>query len=366
MSLKTLFLLGFIGILLAAIPITVYFLQQQQEVRTKAEKSTTLSLIPAAKTVNAQEKFTLDINMDPGKNVVIGTTLSINYEPSKIATVDAGLVVNLSAFPNMVGDIVYSSGNILVTIQTGLSEPQLVRTPTKVATINFKALAATTNTNVSFGNETAVFATLADPETNVLSTANSAKITINDSTTSGTPTPTASIGTGTPTPTIANQPPACSALNTDRATTGTAPFPVTFTAVGNDSDGTITKATFNFGDGPVQDVTTSGGIGTNSVNVQASHSYQNPGTYSASAILTDNKGAVSILGNCTKTITVTQGTGAPIATPTSQIVQISNPTPTSIIVQPTIPPPGAGEAILGVGIAGVALTIIGAILFLAL
>lgn len=364
MSLKNLFLLGFIGVLLAAIPVTVYYLQQQQETRTKAEQSTTLSLIPAAKTVNAQEKFTLDINMDPGKNVVIGTTLSINYEPSKVATVDAGLVANSSAFPNMVGDIVYSSGNILVTMQTGLAEPQLIRTPTKVATINFKALSETTSTDVSFGNETAVFATLADPETNVLSTKNSAKITINASATSDTPTPT--VPAGTPAPTIANQPPNCLALNADRTTTGTAPFAITFTAVGNDADGTITKATFNFGDGPVQDVTTAGGIGTNSVNVQSAHSYQNPGTYSASVILTDNKGAVSALGNCTKTITVTQGTGAPIATPTAQIVQISNPTPTIVSAQPTIVPPGASESILGAGIAGAALTIIGAILFFAL
>lgn len=366
MSFRTLFILGFIGVLLVAIPVTVYYLQQQQEIRSRAAKATILSLVPVTKTVNTNESFTLDINMDPGSNKVIGATLSITYDPTKLATDGAGLSLNPDVLPNTIGNVVYTSGNILVTAQTGIDIAKIISTQAKIATVAFKALNANPapGTDVTFGTETSVFATTEDPETNVLSTANGAKVIINIGSSAlptPTPTPTQNSPLGT------NQPPVCSALNIDRSPAGAAPFAISFTAIGTDPDGVINKATFNFGDGPVQDITTAGGIGTNSINVQASHSYQNPGTYSASVILTDNRNAVSALGNCTKTITVT-GT-ATVATPTAQIIQISNPTPTpipTIIAQPTTEPPGPGEMVLGVGVAGAALTIIGAIFFFAL
>src|SRR5207249_2993580 len=96
-----------------------------------------------------------------------------------------------------------------------------------------------------------------------------------------TPGPTNGLtGTRSPTGTGGgNQPPVCNNLASDRETTGTALFSITDTANGTDSDGTISKVTFNFGDGQVNDVTQAGSIGSNSVNVQIAHTYNTDGSY---------------------------------------------------------------------------------------
>ncbi|MGH7203888.1 MAG: PKD domain-containing protein, partial [Candidatus Levyibacteriota bacterium] len=147
-------------------------------------------------------------------------------------------------------------------------------------------------------------------------------------------------------------PPLCTSLTVDRATTGTAPFSLTFTANGNaSSSGTVSKVSFNFGDGQVSDVTNSGGIGTSSVNVQASHTYTSAGTYQATALLTDSAGGVSVpSSSCSQTITVTAPSGS-ATTPGG-----SNPTP-------TMPPTGSTAIAIGAGLGALALIIGGGLLF---
>ena len=159
----------------------------------------------------------------------------------------------------------------------------------------------------------------------------------------------------------ANQAPVCNNLAVDRATTGTAPFSITFTASGTDSDGTISKVNFNFGDGGISgDITTSGGVGTNSVNVATSHTYNNAGTYTASAILTDNQDATSSSSatTCQQTIIVQAGNGGTGGTsPTNTIVN-SNSTPT-----PTLAPTGSLATTIGIGVALFTLILGGGLLF---
>lgn len=118
--------------------------------------------------------------------------------------------------------------------------------------------------------------------------------------------------------------------------------------MGSDTDGTIRKVSFNFGDS-IEDLTGGGGIGTSSVSAQMLHAYKTPGIYTAYAILTDNNNNLSTQqDSCTKTITIGGS---------------SQPNPT-IIVQPPLPPTGDGKIIFGLGTLGIVLTIIGgALLF---
>jgi PKD repeat protein len=178
-------------------------------------------------------------------------------------------------------------------------------------------------------------------------------------------TPTTAAASPTPviaTPTIAaaNAAPTCFAFASSVAS-GSAPLAVNFTASGRDTDGTLSKATFNFGDGSQQDVST--GLGTASGSAQTSHTYANGGTFKPTAVFTDNRGALSAL-NCTLTINVSGAfaTIPPTAPPTATIGPIATDIPTNT---PTIAPSGSITNTLGIA-GGILLVIVAGIFLLAL
>ncbi len=401
---KKLFLIGFIFVLLVGIPITIYFLQEQQETRIRAEKSTNLTFTPDSSTTNPIKKsigdsIPLDIMVNPGTNLVSFLKLSIQYDPDKLAT-DSGSAFkpNTIVFPTVLEGPIYSSGKIEVTLSVGPDPTKAIQSLAKAGTFNFKALANTPDgqpTLVTYSSTTQVLSIGSSDQAseNVLSSTTPATIVIARAvspTVTGTPIPIPS-GTLTPTPVVTstptitatatptstptptttttptvtptytptatgsvNQIPVCNTLAVDRATTGAAPFAITFTANGTDSDGTISKVNFNFGDGTVSgDISTSGGIGTDSINVATSHEYQNVGTYTASAVLTDNNGGASDSNSCQQTIIVQEET---VTTTPSGEVATSTPTPS---VEPT----GSVGTVIGIGAAALFLIIGGGLLF---
>jgi hypothetical protein len=397
---KKLFLIGFIVVLLVGIPLTIYVLQQQTNTQQHAQASTNLAFNPDSSaaspiTKNVGDTIPLDITVDPGKNLVSFVKLEIQYDPSVLATVSTNAFkANTTVFPSVLEGPIYTPGKIAVTLSVGPDPTKAIQQKVTAATVTFTALKGTppgTPTLVSYTSNTQVLSIGSSDQAseNVLSSATPATITIGGSSSipSGTPTPTVAIsGTPTsaptsavpteiPTPTVEtptptttvsgtptnNQPPVCSSLTADRATTGTAPFSLTLTANGTDSDGTVSKVSFNFGDGQVSDVTQAGGIGTASVNVQASHTYNNPGTYQATAVLTDNSGATSTgtttaqsgtSTGCTQTITVNAASGTGGGT----IVVTTNPTP-------TMPATGSTGLTVGIGLGAALLILGGGLLF---
>ncbi len=402
-SAKKLFLFGFIVVLLVGIPLTVYLIQQQQEVRSRAAKSTTLSFFPESTTTapikkNAGDTFTLDVMVDPGSNLVSFVKLEVQYDPEKLATVSANAFqANSLAFPSVL-ETKYELGKISVTLAVGPDPTKAVQQKVKAGTITFQAKANTapgTPTLVTHGAKTEVLSIGSSDQAseNVLSSALPAVIVIGAAANetpvpipSGSPFPTAEVsptdalsptealsptialtptitgGGGTPS---ASAPPLCNSLSVDRATTGAAPLAITFTANGTATAGTVSKVTFNFGDGQVSDVTSAGGIGTAAVNVQLSHTYNNVGVYEASAVLTDSNKNISATTGCKQTITVaapTPGIGGANPGVDNPAAPTDNPsTPT-----PTMASPGAANVIAGISFVALILMAGGAFLFFAL
>lgn len=378
---KKIFLLGFVAMILVAIPLSVYVAQKQQQTKTQAAASTSLSFNPLKKDVTkVGEIVSFDIMLDPGAgtppNQVSFAKLIINYDPLYLATDGAGLAPT-TAFSTVLEEPTYADGSVLVTLSIGSDPLKAIQTKTKIAAISFKTLAITDGTKIVFATGTQVLSVASEDQAseNVLSTTNPATVTVKEiSPTSG------------PTAAPISSKITCTGLGLDRASTGNAPYSLTFTGSATATSGTITKASFNFGDSPIEDVTQGGEIGTNSVSVQKSHTYNNPGSYTATIIFTGNDGSITSLSdNCTKTITVnTQGAGAiggvpsgipPSGTEAAQITPIEIiPTGTidtieqlspSPILSP-IPPTGPSNKIVGIGIAGVILSIIGGIIFFVL
>lgn len=367
-SAKKLFLIGFVVLLLVGIPVTIYLLQQQQEIRSRATPATTLYFEPdsSGTPINAAvgQSIPLDLYIDPGSNLVTSVKLEIQYDSDRLSVAEDAFQANSAAFPSILSGPIYSPNKIQVSMSVGVDLTKSISTRTRVATITFKAVSNTTDTSptqITFSGNTVVTSSSSQDEfsENVLASTNPARILIG-STSQQTPTDPPQVteppaqATATPgpttgaTPTISTTPsatgmPICSALTADTLA-GAAPLTVNFTANGNDEDGTITKATFNFGDGQVSDVTEGGGIGTNAVNVPLAHTYTTAGTFQATALLTDDIEGISDSANCTQTITV-QGESS-IATAT-----------------PTIPPAGAADTLMGFGAIAAFLMVAGTLIF---
>ncbi|MDP3941525.1 MAG: PKD domain-containing protein [bacterium] len=397
MSRKKLLLIGFIIIILIAIPITIFLIKQQQETRSRAEKATNLSLEPVSTEQTPLQKnpgdpINFDVVVDPGTNLVSFVKLEILYDPAKLATggatpQESAFVEDTSVMTLLEGPV-YTDGKIVATLSVGVDPTKVIQTKTKIATLTFTALdgTGTTPTQVSFGTTTQVLSAGPNDEANenVLAGTQSAFVAVaGEPTATATPTPTLAAvltpsvsitvtptlsitttpaASSSPTPTggtgTVNTSPVCSALNLDRAATGNAPFSITFTATGSDADGTVSKVTFSYGDGQVDNITQGGGIGTNTVNASAAHTYQNEGSYTASAVLTDNSGGVSS-GTCTQTITVNAAGSSSSGGSSS-----SEPTPTTAVA--SLPATGPGDSILGIGAIVGLLTTIGAFIFFTL
>lgn len=381
-------LFSFIIVLLVAIPLTVLTLQKSQETRSRAAPATTLKFEPASVTKNVGDTITLDIVVTPGSNQISFAKFVITYDPTKLSTEGGGIAlippnpadIEAQGFTSILEGPTLTSGKITLIASVGTDPQRAIQTTstvtsTKVATLTFKAIGQTTGgvaTQVAFApppeSQLLSLAAADQVSENVLLPNNSpAQITIGAGT--ATPTPTGPTPTQTASPSAGvNKPPVCTNLNVDRTTSGVAPFSITFTGNGNDPDGTIKKVTFDFGDGPVQDVIPSG-VPSNSASTQLSHTYNNSGVFKAKVTFTDDKNAVSATSDtCTQTITVTGGTpgaGTPTATPTATLAISPTATPTNV-PQPTLSQPGPGNALFGIGAIGAVITIIGALLFLAL
>lgn len=232
---KRLVLLGIIVILLAAIPLTLYLVQKQQEIRSRAVPSTTLSFAPPSsqnspliKTVG--ETFTLDVMMNPGTNEVVWAELAINYDPAKLATAEAALAPT-NALPGVVKGPTYTSGTTKITFsRMGAQEVGGITTTTKIATLTLKALAQTqTPIQITFDNQTLIRSTRGrDPgDLNVLSSTTPAWIAIAQAAGTPTPSPTESVTpTSTPVPTTTGAPtPTSSPVPTGGVTPTSTPVP---------------------------------------------------------------------------------------------------------------------------------------------
>lgn len=387
---KKLLLFGFVVVLLVVIPLTVYLVKQQQKLGVGAAPNTSLSFIPATLNKNINDQFILTVSLNPGSsggtNEVSFIKLTINFDPAKLTPTAMGpdctshpdyvFCPDPTLFPGtpLVPPKV-NTNNITVTLSVGSDPTKAIKTIQNIGTVKFTAKDAASPTVVSFASA---------PDTQVLSVANADQF--NENVLLSTTSSSITIAQAT-----AAQTPVCTALNLDKQPTGTAPYTINFTAIGSETGGKITQVTFNWGDGPSQSVTDTGtnggGVGTSKVQTQLIHTYNNPGTFTASATLTDSNGNVSPIGPCTQAVSIAAAsspngaTGGTIVAggpgTTTQVATVSaSPTPTPTPTPMPTPIPhttkgglaetGPGDSIVSLGGAGVGSIILGLVLLFGL
>lgn len=196
----------FIGLLLLliAVPLTLSFLQQSQDTRSRASAGTTLSLIPQPGTSSFIEKSVgqtvpIDMMIDPGSsNAITFIRYQIKYDPTKLQPLASNpFTLNTTKFPTIIEGPVVGNGTISQSISVGSDPTKAIRVPTKVGTANFKAIAVTEEgpTTVTFTSLSQALSSGPNDQAgeNVLTTPQAATISIIAIT--GTPVPTE-----TPTP----------------------------------------------------------------------------------------------------------------------------------------------------------------------
>lgn len=370
--------------------------------------------------------FALTPETPPAGQTTFDTALTLNANGNDISGVDILItssdpsVLKITGFtpattPNydQALNAVDANGSSVHYVAVNKTADPIIGAPTiQLGTLRVQQVGTATNASIAIATASTVIGR--SVSTGLLFNAGSALFTYTVSPSTNTPTPSPTGSTGSPTntpvpssstptptfgfsssPTTSVQPPSCISLNLDRATIGVAPYVVIFTINGTTPNASITKVTMNFGDGPTQDITQAGGIGTKTVGVSIAHTYNNPNTYTASVTITDNTGAVSMASAaCSKTITVTQavsqqgatgGSSTRVATgnsaiaPTSAISttgssaqqatqpQSGNATQQSLTTsyknKESIQSPGPGNGAVIVCIVGTVITVIGGFLF---
>lgn len=383
LSKKKLLLLGFLFVTLLVIPLTVYLVQQQQQSQIKANPNTTLSFVPASQTAAVGAKINLDVLVAPGNNQVNFVKLVVKYDSTKLQATEKSFTLDPTSNLSILQGPTVGKNNLTVVLSVQNDPTKVIQQNTKIGSVSFDVIAASDNpTQVAFDSNQIQVRSIngANQDSfneNVFLSGAPAQVTIQAGditptpSVSPSPNPTASptpnpsltpTATPTPDPNLTpiptstpgatttpseNSAPICESLTIDKETTGTVPYSVTFTATGTDANGTIDKVTFNYGDGPVDDETTGSGIGTDSVTVPKAHTYQSAGSFTATALLTDNIGGLSDTSSCSATMTIS---GGGLTTET---------------VTP-LPATGPNSTIVGVGALGGILFLIGALLFFVL
>ncbi|MBI4065155.1 hypothetical protein HY409_02200 [Candidatus Gottesmanbacteria bacterium] len=176
-------------ILLAAIPITLYVLNQKQELRKKAAPATTLLLAPSTFTKKIGDEFTVEIKINTGENQVLTTELHLTFDATKLQAIS---IVNGPLFPNVLSSGVVESGAASITVGAANSTSPVTSSGT-VATLRMKALEKTdAPVSIRFAATTFVGA-LKESSKNVLIGTTPATVTITEDSTQETVTDRASL-----------------------------------------------------------------------------------------------------------------------------------------------------------------------------
>lgn len=180
--------------LLLAIPVTVFVVMKNQELRKKAAPATTLSITPVTVNKAVGEEFTLEVKMNTAENQIVAVDLKLVYDPTKLE----GLWIrNGTMFPNILSSGVVGSGTASIALGAPNTTTPITGTGT-IATLRLKAIAGTTTpVTVRFGSDTFVGA-LNEGSNNALTSSIPSTITIGGGT-QGTPTPSSLTPTLTPT-----------------------------------------------------------------------------------------------------------------------------------------------------------------------
>lgn len=119
--------------------LTIFLVQKVQEIRTRAEKATVLSLSPTNQNVNAGEEGNLEVIVNPGVNQVNFIKTGVMFDPDIFEIKKEDVKLNPALGWSFVEQPSLADGTLTFAVAVG-SDPTLVisKTTQKLITITFK------------------------------------------------------------------------------------------------------------------------------------------------------------------------------------------------------------------------------------
>src|SRR3989344_7769318 len=154
-SKKKLLLLGFLFVILLVIPLTVYLVQQQQEIRGRANPTTTLSFTPPEDTATVGANVKFDIWISPGENQVNFINLVLKYDSTKIqATADSFVLEPASDLEIIQNPEIGADGDELSVTLSISDSTKVITKDQKIGSVAFDVISSSdTPTQISFDDE---------------------------------------------------------------------------------------------------------------------------------------------------------------------------------------------------------------------
>ena len=176
---KKVFLYISIGIIIIAIPISIFLVGKEKDIRARAAPATTLSLTPATVTEKAGDEFDIDVTIDPATNQVTVLQLTLVYDPTKL---EALTFKNGPLTPSiLISQKIDPSGKAVIKVGAASTTNPITTTGT-VAVIHMKALAASVSpVSVRFAPDPDTYVSaLGNNATNALVGSSPASVTISN------------------------------------------------------------------------------------------------------------------------------------------------------------------------------------------
>jgi len=201
---KKILIFGFLTFSFVTVLLTLYNLKFRTEVKSHAQKSTSLAFVSPTGAINGGNNFNIDMTLTPGTNLVDYIQLVIAYDSTKLQPGNPAIVPNTAIFPDQTKNILQGSTqdsctgsacteSIILSIGFSPSAALQGTNPITIGHINFTALQPTdsSGTQVSFDPSTLVYSLASSDQLteNVLATANPVTIVIGGQAVTGIPTP---------------------------------------------------------------------------------------------------------------------------------------------------------------------------------
>lgn len=194
MKMKVVVIIGIL-LLLIAVPVGVFYMRKEQDIRSRAAPASTLSFSPSSASKQLGDTFSLDVIVNTGTNTISAADLVINSDATKVKI--TGMTVGSYLTTTLLAQS-HTDSRASVTLGSSPTSPK--QGTGTLATVTFQVVADTGTAQITFtGSQVAGIG----EQGNVLSGTTPATITMSADIGTATPTVTpipTTIVTLTPTP----------------------------------------------------------------------------------------------------------------------------------------------------------------------